>query len=252
MGVFRLPWVSEEWLWQCPFNYCDHFGDKEVLAKICTICKEDLAREAEYQKLDDELAKQEAVFDNLEDALEHASALLGREVKEDPKTGEIVSKQPQIREPEEEYPLYQVAHQYGREIHTVIMKLINSNQFGENKMLSAAIDVLMHSENYVAVKISRAVFSRAEEVKMAIDELDDSKTSAFFAYAALERNAKALDALANQQPPLSTLTEYDHLAELSHKLATMIRDDFFAETDMNFEEYGCESYNNLFQAHNAA
>lgn len=39
MGVVIPPWISENWFQQCPFNYCDHFGDYEELMKVCRLCR---------------------------------------------------------------------------------------------------------------------------------------------------------------------------------------------------------------------
>ena len=50
MGVIKPPWISQEWFRKCPFNYCDHFGDKKLLATVCKICKEDIERVEKYKK----------------------------------------------------------------------------------------------------------------------------------------------------------------------------------------------------------
>lgn len=50
MGVVKPPWVSKDWFAQCPFNYCDHFGEKEILATVCKICKDELNRLKLYKK----------------------------------------------------------------------------------------------------------------------------------------------------------------------------------------------------------
>jgi len=50
MGIIRPPWISREWFAQGPFNYCDHFGNKLLLATVCKICDDELKRDMLYKK----------------------------------------------------------------------------------------------------------------------------------------------------------------------------------------------------------
>lgn len=52
MGVIRPPWVSKKWFDMTPFNYCDHSGDKDKLAAVCKICREEIERIERYRKKD--------------------------------------------------------------------------------------------------------------------------------------------------------------------------------------------------------
>lgn len=42
MGIVQPPWVTSRWFKSVPFNYCDHFGDKEELSLMCKICMDDI------------------------------------------------------------------------------------------------------------------------------------------------------------------------------------------------------------------
>lgn len=51
MGVVKLPWVDQDWFARASFNYCDHFGNKEILAKMCFVCREELERKKRYKAM---------------------------------------------------------------------------------------------------------------------------------------------------------------------------------------------------------
>src|SRR3990167_1008574 len=82
MGVIKPPWVDRYWFARCPFNYCDHFGDKEVLATMCKICKDELLREDFYRKIGKDPHDLENVFNDLGDNLVHAMYLVRKKAIE--------------------------------------------------------------------------------------------------------------------------------------------------------------------------
>ena len=81
MGVIRPPWISKEWFTKCPFNYCDHFGNQEVLATICKICRDDVLRKKLYKKAGKDPYDWKYVFQDLADNLVRVHKMIEKDAK---------------------------------------------------------------------------------------------------------------------------------------------------------------------------
>lgn len=110
------------------------------------------------------------------------------------------------------------------------------------QLVVKAADAFSHSRHYVIAKIRRALSSRWEEAKDPDDDLDNSKTSAFLAYVAIERNSKAFLSLAWHKPLKSMRVKHLKLAKLSLNLCEFIKDDFFPNEELEYEEFGYHDF----------
>lgn len=81
-----------------------------------------------------------------------------------------------------------------------------------------------------------------------MEELADSKTSALFAYTTIERNSRALLALAKHKPLINLKVKHLRFAAVSLEVAQMIQDTFLPEDTLAYEEIGCEEYDVCFGA----
>lgn len=81
MGVIKPPWISQEWFRQCPFNYCDHFGDKKRLAEVCKICQEELEYQAKCKKEGKDPYDMKNVFQEIGDNLAKTMVLVRQEAE---------------------------------------------------------------------------------------------------------------------------------------------------------------------------
>ena len=237
MGVIRPPWVSKEWFSQCPFNYCDHFGDKKLLATVCKVCKEELERLKEYKRKGKDPYDMKNVLDDVGKDLAKALAMVTKKAQE---MGIDLDNLPDEPEPppHESYPIFNVIIKYGEKIEKVIKELEVVPIDIDKELIIKAVDVLFHSRYYIIAKIGRALSSRWEKLRDPLDDIDDSKTSALFAYTAIERNSKALLALSRHKPLKYLKARLLKSARLSLDMAQTIREEFFPEDKLKYEEFG--------------
>lgn len=247
MGVLRPPWVSKEWFAKCPFNYCDHFGNQEVLATICKICKDDVQRKKLYEKTGKDPNDPRYVFQDLAKNLAKVHTMIEKDAK---RLGIDISNIPDEEDlaPEPEtYPIFLLIRSYGDHVEKIINNLSAVPIDTNIQLVVRTTDVLAHSRGYVIAKTARALHSKYEERNDPImEELADSKTSALFAYIAIERNSRALLALAKHKPLLELKESHLHFAAVSLELAQMIKDIFFPEDILNYQEFGVEEYDLCF------
>jgi len=134
MGVIKPPW-KDELFDQCPYNYCDHFGDKEILALICVICrdtKDDLKGFKEY-------------YDSLTETTDDFTHVM-KIVRSD--TSKIKQKH----------------LVYGAHTEIMVQKLRVIPATANEDLVKKAVDSLLHSEHYVSAKTRRAITSKQREV----------------------------------------------------------------------------------------
>jgi len=164
MGLVRPPWVSKEWFKKCPFNYCDHFGDKEVLAKFCKICKEEIVRIKKYEKEGKDPYDWKNVLNEVSDSLMQAMIMLDKEAERlgidlTNNEDEVVEEPP----PPDTNPIYKLIRAYGDRIE----KLINSFSVVpvevDAQLLESVLDVFSHSRHFIVAKTARAFASRWRE-----------------------------------------------------------------------------------------
>ena len=110
------------------------------------------------------------------------------------------------------------------------------------KLLGVAIDVFAHSRYYIIAKTVRALHSRFEEEKDPEDDLYDSKTSALFAYMAIERNSRAALALANHKPLKAQKKKMLEFAKRSLEVCEILQKEFFPNDKLVYEEFGCDYF----------
>lgn len=80
-----------------------------------------------------------------------------------------------------------------------------------------------------------------------MEELADSKTSALFTYMAIERNSRALAALAKHKLLHHLKEKHLKLAAISLELIEIVREEFFPEEKLESKEFGCEEYDERFE-----
>lgn len=232
MGIVIPPWVSEKWFQQCPFNYCDHFGDYTELAKVCRLCR----MSVEESRSKDKFLK------TFEEAAESPSENLKK------KQLEINRVLSYFRNYEQE--IDNIAEGYSiivRGMMNEILRLYRLDRLNR-KVKFQAFDVLAHSEHYIFVKIKRALSSKKEESRSSISrELADSKTSALLAYMAVDRNARVGNKLATYNTSSSIRTKFLEFSKSSVRLLKLIKREFFPEYDLELKEFGCDSYNKIFK-----
>ena len=245
MGVIRPPWIDKKWFAQCPYNYCDHFGNKEQLATVCKICRDEVDRITECNKNGEDPYAWDNVFKEIGDNLAKAMVMLRKQAEEMGIDLENI--------PDEDYPevdrdnnlTYKVAQQYGDGVGKILKKLELVPSDADTELIIKAVDILAHSRSFVGAKIYRALSSKLSEEREPIDDLHDSKTSALFAYVAIERNSRALLALAKHKPLQLNKRKFLSLAKLSVNVCEMIKAEFFPEEKLVYQEFGCDEYNNL-------
>lgn len=248
MGVIRPPWISKEWFIKCPFNYCDHFGDKETLAKICKICKDDVDREQFYKRIGKNPYDPKYVFQDIAQNFAKVRELLKRDAKRlGIDLNNLSDEDKEEDPPPTSYPIYNMVTKYSNHIERKINNLQIIPIDANKQLIEKMVDILSHSRHYIIAKIARALNSQREEEKDPFtEELADSKTSSFFAYVAIERNSRALHTLARHKPLIDFREENLKLALISLEIAQMIREEFFVSDPLIYEELGCESYNCYF------
>jgi hypothetical protein len=247
MGIIKPPWITEEWFQRCPFNYCDHFGDKKELALMCVICRDEIKSIEEYKMRSEDPYAWKNVFKDIE----HNFALTVEMVKRDAeKMGIDLDNIPDGEYQESpnpnRYKIYRLVRMYGDQVGRIIENLEFVPEEINAKLVIKAFDVLSHSRSFVIVKIARALNSRWEEKRDKFDNAQDSKTSAFMSYVAIERNFKAFMALAAHKPLILLRKKYLKMAKLSMDLMDLVKENFFSEFEpVVYEEFGCGSFDKI-------
>lgn len=244
MGVIRPPWISKEWFAQCPFNYCDHFGNKELLATVCKICKGELQRKELYRKAGKDPYAWENVFKDIADDLGEAMAMLYKQAEEmGINLDEIPDDDYEEPSSSDQYPIFRLVRIYGDQVEHIMKSLEVIPHDADLELVEKALDALSHSRTYVIAKIGRALSSRwREERDSFMKEVADSKTSAFFTYIAIERNSKAMMALAKHKLLRELKEKHLRFAAVSLEVAEMIRQEFFPNDKLVYKEFGYEDF----------
>ena len=242
MGVIKPPWVLEKWFNQTPFNYCDHFGDKEVLASICKICREENERLEKYKKEGKDPYDMKNVFEDVGKDLTLAMAMITKKAKEMGIDLDNIPDEVDDEPPHGSYPVFNTIGKYGDKIEKEIKELEIIPVEADMQLVMKAVDAFSHSRHYIIAKIARALSSRWEEAKDPDDDLDDSKTSAFLAYVAIERNSRAFLALSRHKPLKDMRVKHLRHAKLSLNLCELIKEEFFPNEKLEYEEYGYHDF----------
>ncbi len=248
MGVVRPPWISKSWFTKCPFNYCDHFGNQEVLATVCKVCKEDLDRKRFYKKAGKDPNDPKYVFQDMVENFTKVHKMIEKDAKRlGIDLAAIPDEEDSAPEPDT-YPIFLLMQSYGDQVEKIIKNLSAVPLDTNMELVTRAIDGLAHSRGYIIAKTARALHSRYEEKDDEImQELADSKTSALFAYMAIERNSRALLALATHKPLRTWQETHIKFASVSLELLDMLREEFFPEDALDYEEFGSEEYDKCFK-----
>lgn len=248
MGVIRPPWITEEWFAKCPFNYCDHFGDKEVLIEFCKICREEFKFKLSNKEFKDYVYPVKYVSHEKEENVFEKKELSEKRVEK--LNSELTDwyDEYEFRPSKEVLLLFNLAKTYGDYVEKTINNLFILPSDSDKILIEKSLDVLLHSKSYIYVKIRRAMSSRQREKENSIlYELADSKTSALFAYMAVKRNSQALLALSRHKPLRYLKEKHLKFSALSINLAEMIQKEFFPDEELNHEEVGCDSYYEVFR-----
>lgn len=236
MGLVHPPWISDEWFKKCPFNYCDHFGNRERLSLVCKLCAEsdfllDVENFSYIQKIvDPEIAKRR---------YEKSEKIWAKVIKQ--KTIEDFLDEPLIRE----YSTYALSRYYTALIGFLIKTFSVVPKGVDTDLMEKALDAFAHSKHFIPAKIYRAYTSQAYE-KDKTDGIFDHKTSALFAHMAAERNARAFLALANHDPLSSVRDRCLRLYKLSLTVCEVIEREFSLGR-LRYKEFGCEDYDQCFE-----
>lgn len=244
MGVIKPPWISQEWFRSCPFNYCDHFGNKKLLASVCKICKEDVERVERYKRTGKDPYEMKNVLDDVAENFAKTLAFVQTQAKEMGIDLNNLSEEEEDPYNLHQEPIFKVIVKYGDRVEQTTRDLEVVPIDADLKLLEKVLDVLSHSRHYVIAKIGRALHSREEErFDLMMQDLADSKTSALFAYVAIQRNCRALLALVKHKPLIDWREAHLKLAKLSLKVSNLIKEDFFPLDDLTYEEFGYEDFN---------
>lgn len=249
MGVVRPPWISKEWFNKCPFNYCDHFGDRSITSKICKICAESERREAIYLRMGQDPYDLKNVFKDMAEDLANVMVMFRRDCE---RFGIDMDNLPDTKDDDFDPhgdPLLRLTQVYGDQVRKILQKLFRFNEKHPTKIISMITDVLAHSQVYVQAKTYRALCSRNDEERSGNTwelELADSKTSAFLAYLAVRRNSQALVALSRLTDKINEKERFLEFAQAGLELCEMIRQEFFPKDELTYQEIGCEEYDRVF------
>lgn len=239
MGVIKSSFIDDKWLAKCPFNYCDHFGDKKTLQRICIVC-------AECDALYDEKKLIEySALDCLKELTKRRKHQGKDRVSNSQKLGDIkISRGEKL--PHKFYPIYHLAEVYSEKVNLVLLLLKPNIRRVNEEVAEKCVDSLFHSEHYVVVKTIRAISSQQEELKNpAFRDISDAKTSALFAYVAAERNSRALLRLAREKNLSNIRNDLLKFSKDSLSFMDSLQAAFFEEEPV-YEEIGCESYDKCF------
>ena len=254
MGVVKPPLVSKKWFKQCTFNYCDHFGNKAELAKICKICRDELIRLELYKKEGKDPYNWKNVFKDIGESLAQTMSLIAKQAEE---MGIDLSDLSEQEEEENNKPdfykhrLYKLVETYGNLIEKSMNHLTVVPIDADENLVTKTLGAMSHSRHYILAKTYRALSSKWEESKDPLDIIDDSKTSAFLAYLAIERNSRAFLALAAHKPLQGRKEKHLKLAKLSLEIAKAPQDYFFPDESLNYTEFGCEDYDETFSKYSS-
>ena len=246
MGIVKPPWISRYWFRQCPFNYCDHFGNKKRLSEVCLICKDELERFARYKKDGKDPNDMKNVFKDLEETMTKTLAMITEEAK---RMGIDLDKIEDNNEEPPDYqrnPIFKLVLRYGLKVEAVIKNLSEVPVDSNGELLIKAVDAFSHSRHYVIATVGRAISSRWEEKNDPEDEILDAKTSAFLAYIAIIRNSHAALALAAHKPMAYAKSDHLKFAKVSFEVADVIKKEFFQKDELDYKEFGCEEYEEIF------
>lgn len=243
MGVIRPPWISKEFFSKCPFNYCDHFGNKEILALICKICVHEVDRKTLLRNKDRDLLEMKYVDHDIAKDLAKTLVLVNEEAEAmginlSNYTAEVFKN---IYLSHNNTLLAKI-DRYGQWIEKAI-QVLDSVLSEENKFLIIkAIDALSHSRHYIYVKTRRAYSSKQEEEEQYDYDLQDSKTSAFYAYIAAERNSRVFLTLSLYKPLQVLKKRHTQLTRLSIEIGLLIREEFFSNEGTKYVEFGYDEF----------
>lgn len=249
MGLVEPPWVDKKFFDSVPFNYCDHFGDKEELSLMCKICKDEIEWKEKLREEGRDPNSWDEVFKEVGKNLALAMAMIRRDAK---RLGIDLNNIEDESNPREiqprRYSIYRVIEKYGYKVEKAIKDLEFVPKEANIFLLKKAMDVFSHSRFYAQVKIHRALASRKEETDDEImRELADSKTSALLAYIAIERNSRVFFRLSNHKPLVYLKSKLLKLSILSLELANLIENDFYPDDKFELKEFGCSNYNKVFK-----
>lgn len=238
-----MPWVTEENFIRTPFNYCDHFGDKQTLAKMCKICQDEWEDTEKYRLLGQDPNKPNLIMAKVAKELSAAMRMLSEQAKEigitlelnEKEELEYMKKHDLLRNLRESHPVYLSAVQYGKKVREMI-NLLEDTQNNEDHQIHKALQALFHSQFYIQSKVNRALDSLAD------DPYDDSKTSAFLAYVAALRNCYCFLSLADKKKFEAFRPQYLQFSKESLNISKVIHMKFFPNYQPDIEEYGCEDY----------
>lgn len=123
MGVIKPPWISKDWFKQTPFNYCDHFGDRDALATVCKICKEEreyyIRCEVEGKDPHDMANAFEEIGNNLSKAME----MVAKEAKRMQIDLNNLKDDREEPSPAKSYPIYKLVNKYSKRVEQMIKNL---------------------------------------------------------------------------------------------------------------------------------
>jgi len=247
MGVIKPPWVSQKWFRQCPFNYCDHFGNKQRLATICKICQEELDYLARCKKEGKDPYDMKNVFKEFGDNLAKTMILIREEAQrmgiDLNNLDDDYEKPPSAKK----YPIYKLVTKYADHVEKTMNNISEVPIDADMELLKNAMDVFSHSRHYIIAKIARALSSRWYEEQDSEGDTEDYKTSALFAYMAIERNSRAALALSRHKPLSDLKQKYLRFAKLSIELTEIIKREFFPKYKQSYREFGTEEYDQIFK-----
>ncbi|MBI2337904.1 hypothetical protein HYU95_01860 [Candidatus Daviesbacteria bacterium] len=249
MGIIKPPWISQKWFRSCPFNYCDHFGDKKLLATVCIICKEDIERIEKYQKESKDPYDMKNILDDVAQNFAKTMTFVQIQAEE---MGLDLDNLPDRKDSYDYHkePIFKLMVKYGNRVEQATKDLEVVPIDANVKLLEKVLDVLSYSRHYVISKIGRALQSRKEEqFDLIMYDLADSKTSALFAYVAIQRNCQALLALVKHKPLTDWRENHLKLAKLSLKVSNLIKEEFFPLEDLIYEEFGYGDFNQTIYGH---
>jgi hypothetical protein len=250
MGIIHPPWISKKWFSECPFNYCDHFGDVEELALMCKICKEDIEWREKLKKEGKDPNDWGEVFKEVGKNFALTMAMVQEKAKEMGIDLSNVDEEGYEQPPSAaRYKVFRIVRTYGDKVEMMLKSLEEVPIDTNIRLIMKARDVLSHSRSYAQVKIARALSSRWRERKgdEIEQEIADSKTSALFAYMAIDRNKRTFIRLARHRPLFALAKRFLKIAKISADLLDIVKGEFFPEDDIDMnEEFGCDSYNKAF------
>lgn len=247
MGIVHPPWIDEDIFQQYTFNYCDHFGDKEELALMCKICRDEVKMHQKHKNGGRDPYDLENVFFEISKSFQMAHEMLKKDAK---RFGIDIDNLEDIPDEEEidesTFEIYRIAEIYGKVIMHLLQDFESFPLDTDHILIEKALDAFSHSQLYVQVKVSRAIHSSVEDTKDPEIQSEDAKTSALLAYLALDRNGRACIALANHHPLINFRKKFMALAHKSFTVAEIVHQEFFPDYPTNFDEFGVESYEKAF------